>query len=393
MTSPSVQKTGVLIGGSGLIGGTLIHHFKNIGYAKVNVLSPNSKKLSLRVPDDIRAYFESIKPDFIINCAIAAIDSDPQLTCEVTYLGTVCLARAALELGIPYIHVSSAATMPNGHDLREEDRVALSPDLPNYAKGKLMAELTLEEMHRTKGLDYTSIRLAIVYGAHDHKIQGFHRLLFSIVDRSMPLLLTNRDSVHSYTCAEKLPGFVSHILANRDEFSGQTYNFVDPEPVPLGRLILTIKSLLGTTTPREIYVPYPIAKFFLNGLARLVRASSRIGIEARLPAELVFLEKFYESQTLSTAKLRSSSYGDTDPETTIFTMLPRLLQYYICRWEHMNLIAPAGKRLCEPHARAEEFLRSPERLLESVLGEQEGHFLRQCSLENGPPRNRRSTDR
>jgi nucleoside-diphosphate-sugar epimerase len=392
MTSPAAQKTGVLIGGSGLIGGTLIHHFKKIDYAEVNLLSPNSKKLSLRVPDDIRSYFERVKPDFIINCAIAAIDSDPQLTYEVTYMGTVCLARAAQELGIPYIHMSSAATMPNGLDLGEEARLKLGPDLPNYAKGKLMAELTLEHMHRTKGLDYTTIRLAIVYGAHDHKIQGFQRLFFSLVDRSMPVLLTSRDSVHSYTNAEKLPDFVSHVLANRSEFSGQTYNFVDPEPVPLGRLILTIKSLLGATTPREMYIPYPIAKGTLGGLARLVRLATRIGIEARLPAELVFLKKFYESQTLSVGKLRRSSFVDADPGATIFTALPKLIRYYVCRWELLNLIEPRGSRACEPHYRAGEFLRAPEQLLAAVLAEQESPFLKQCALAQCQPKNRRSTD-
>jgi len=94
MASPATQKTGILIGGSGLIGGTLMHHFKNIDFNTVNLLAPNSKKLSLRVPDDIRSYFERVKPDFIINCAIAAIDSDPQLAYEITYMGTVCLARA-----------------------------------------------------------------------------------------------------------------------------------------------------------------------------------------------------------------------------------------------------------------------------------------------------------
>ena len=392
MASPATQKTGILIGGSGLIGGTLMHHFKNIDFNTVNLLAPNSKKLSLRVPDDIRSYFERVKPDFIINCAIAAIDSDPQLAYEITYMGTVCLARAAQELGIPYIHISSAATMPDGKNLGEEARLPLTPDLPNYTKGKLMAELTLEHMHRTKGLDYTNIRLAIVYGAHDHKIQGFHRLIFSIVDRAMPVLLTNRDSVHSYSNARKLPAFVSHVLANREEFSGQTYNFVDPEPVHLGRLILTIKSLLGLKTPMGLYVPYPVAKFSMAVLARLVRMATRTGIEARLPAEIVFLKKFYESQTLSAEKLKRSSFVDADPDADIFTELPELINYYVSRWEHLNLIEPNGKSPREPQNRAGEFLHSPEKLLNTVLTEQEGTFLQQCSLENSLLKKRRSTD-
>ena len=215
MTPPVSEKTGVLLGGSGLIGGALLYYLKTQAGGRINVLAPNSKKLSLRDPDDIRRYFEKAKPAFIINCAIAAIDSDPQLAYEINYLGTVYLAKAAQELGIPYIHLSSAAVMPNGRDLGEDDRLDLSPNLPNYTKAKLMAELTLEHMREVGELDYTTIRLGIVYGAHDHKIQGFHRLFFAIVDRSMPVLFTRQGALHSYSSARKLPYFISHVLDNR----------------------------------------------------------------------------------------------------------------------------------------------------------------------------------
>ena len=93
------KMTGVLVGGSGLIGGTLMHYFKTHA-PQVDLYAPNSKKMSLREPGDIRLYFRKYRPDFIINCAIAAIDSDPKLAMEVNYFGTVNLARVALALGI-----------------------------------------------------------------------------------------------------------------------------------------------------------------------------------------------------------------------------------------------------------------------------------------------------
>ncbi|MFH1021313.1 MAG: epimerase, partial [Pseudomonadota bacterium] len=65
MTSSVSEKTGVLLGGSGLIGGTLLYYFKTQAEGRINVLAPNSKKLSLRDPDDIRRYFERAKPAFI----------------------------------------------------------------------------------------------------------------------------------------------------------------------------------------------------------------------------------------------------------------------------------------------------------------------------------------
>ncbi|HIJ89249.1 MAG: NAD(P)-dependent oxidoreductase [Desulfobulbaceae bacterium] len=385
MTPVAAEKTGVLVGGSGLLGGTLLYYFKTQTEGRISVLAPNSKKLSLRDPDDIRRYFEKAKPAFIINCAIAAIDSDPHLAYEINYLGTVYLAKAAQELGIPYIHLSSAAVMPIGRNLDEEKRLPLRPDLPNYTKAKLMAELTLEHLRRVKGLDYTAIRLGIVYGAHDHKIQGFQRLFFAIIDRSMPMLFTRRDALHSYSNAKKLPYFIAHLLENRAEFSGQIYNFVDPNPVLLSQLILTIKSYLELKTPREIYLPYPVAKFGMGIMARLVRMITRLGIDARMPAELMFLKNFYETQTLSAAKLRNSSFSDPDPGATIFSELPALIEYYVTRWEHLNLIEPFNKDFFDPRKRAEEFLRLPDLLLQEIHQESDLPFLKQCALVDQAP--------
>ena len=123
------KKLGVIVGGSGLIGGYLMHYFKTKTPDNIEIRTPNSKKLSLREPQDIIGYLKRHKPDFIINSAIAALGSDAHLTYEVNYLGAVYLARAALALNIPYIHISSAATLPPGENLTEEDHLPLNPQL------------------------------------------------------------------------------------------------------------------------------------------------------------------------------------------------------------------------------------------------------------------------
>jgi nucleoside-diphosphate-sugar epimerase len=362
----SKKRFGVLVGGSGLIGGGLMHYFKTKTDGNIEVLSPNSKKLSLREPEDIRRYFQRYRPDFIINTAIASIDSDAQLAYEVNYQGSISLARVALTLGIPYIHFSSAAIMPNGEDLGEDDVIPLTPDLSNYAKSKLMTEKTLKFMHETRGLDYTNIRLGVVYGKHDHKIQGFHRLFFSIMNQSMLVMLTRKEVKHSYTHAKKLPPFIHYILDNRPEFSGQTYNFVDPEPVELADIILTIKSYLELKVPREIYVPCQVARLGRYFLERVVKVFSRIGVEARMPGELMFLENFYNSQTLSAEKLLSSSYREVNPEITVYSMLPEMIEYYLTRWEHLNLISSYNPDFFDPRRNGEEFLHNPVQLLEDL---------------------------
>ncbi len=249
---------GVLIGGSGLIGGTLAHYFKIKTPEEFDIRAPSSKKLSIRNSQDIVAYLQRVQPDFVINAAMASLDSDAQLAFEINYLGSVNLARACSALNISYIHMSSAAVLPHGESLTEEDRLCLKSNMTNYAKSKLMAETTLEYMGETQGLDYTIVRVGIVYGEHDHKIQGFHRLLFTIADESMPFLFTKRKVKHSHTNANKLPYFIHHILTHREEFSRQTYHFVDKESVAFDDLALTIRAYLELKKPREIYVPTPL---------------------------------------------------------------------------------------------------------------------------------------
>jgi len=386
------KKIGVLIGGSGLIGGGILHYFKTRNHTACELLAPNSKQLSLRDPDDIQLYLKQYTPDFIINTAITAIDSNPLLALETNYLGTVNLARAAVDLGIPYIHFSSAAVMPNGENLSEDERLSLAPEMASYAKSKLLAELALQEMHLRRGLDYTTIRLAVVYGAHDHKIQGFQRMLFSLADQTMPFLFTNQQAMHSYSNAKKVPFFVKHILQHRHEFGGQTFNFVDPNPVSLSQLILTIKSYLELQRPKEIFLPYPLARIGAGCMVILTRLLRRIGIDSKMPQELMFLKNFYETQTLSAAKLRQSSYVDPDPRVTVFTELPMLIQYYLARWQDLNLIAADEKIFYEPKKRAEIFLNNPEQILSTVKDEIAVPFLDTCMWPRGSDHDSLSKD-
>ncbi len=363
MEHESRRKIGIVVGGSGLIGGSIVYFFKKYCDSNIQLLAPNSKKLSLRNPDDIKQYIEYYRPDFIINSAIAAIDSDPQMAYEVNYLGSINLAKAAIALKIPYIYISSAAVLANGSDVQENQVLPLVAEMSHYAKSKLMCEKSLAYLSENEGLDYTAVRLGIVYGKHDHKIQGFHRLLFSVADQSMPWLFTRKDVCHSYTNAKKIGPFIDHILKNREEFRGEIYNFVDSNQVSLPQLILTIKSFLELKKPRNFYMPLDLAQWGAGLLAQLVKMMGRLGIEARMPAELMFLENFYESQVLSAAKLNQSSFRDPFPQETVFSNLPDLIEYYLTRWEQLNLISAFNKEFFDPAHQVDGFLLDPDSLL------------------------------
>jgi nucleoside-diphosphate-sugar epimerase len=253
-----------------------------------------------------------------------------------------------------------------GENITEDNLVELDTKLSNYTKSKLMMEKSLQYMHETQGLDYAIIRLAIVYGKHDHKIQGFQRLLFSIADQSMPFILSKPGVRHSYSNTKKVPLFVNHILENMGEFTGQSYNFVDKEPVEMVELIKAIKTYLDVRTPREICVPYPLAKTGQTFLAWLIKKLRRFGVDIRLPAEIQFMKNFYETQTLSIEKLERSSYRDNAPEVTVFTELTSMIYYYLIRWKHLNRITTFNEELKGSSKPAGEFLNSPESLLKTV---------------------------
>lgn len=362
MASKSI---GVVTGGSGLIGGTVVNFYKTYHPDTVDIRAPSSKKLSLREEDDIKRYLLEVKPDFVINTAMANLGGSGQLSYEVNYKGPINLARAANALKIPYIHISSAAVLPQGEDITEEQTLPLSASLSSYAKSKLMAEHTLAKMARESDLDYTCIRLAIVYGAHDHKIQGFHRLLFSVADEAIPVLFTKKQILHSYTNARKLPHFIHHTLSHRKEFSGNTYHFVDKNPVDLATLILTIKSYLNLDRPKEVFVPFWVANYGKAFVELVLKGVRKMGIQAAIPPEMMFLDNMYNPQTLSSAKLKNSSFIDPLPEETIFTRLPELVVYYLSRWTHENLIT-TFKEILDEQSVEDIFDQDPQRLLDLV---------------------------
>ena len=366
--SPASRKVkiGVIFGGSGLIGGTVVNFFKLRRPGIVEMLAPSSKKVSLRDCQDIRNYLMSVRPDFVINAAITKIDASPQLSFEVNYIGPVNIARAVAALKIPYIHISSAASLPLGKKLREEDRLPLSAGLNNYAKSKIMAETSLEYMAEHQGIDHSCIRLGIAYGNHDHKTKGFHRLLFSIANGSMPFLFTRKGVKHSYSNSRKLPYLIHHMLENRHEFKGKTYHFVDPKPVELDSLILAIRSHLKRRSPRKIYIPYSIAKAFTNSTGIMLRLITRIGAQASLPPELIFLKSFYRTQTLSCDRLAASSFNDPFPDETVYTRLPEMITYYMTRWRQQNMLTRSKADKNFDDIIRKDFEENPQALVDTI---------------------------
>ncbi len=73
------KQLGVIIGGSGLIGGTIVDYFKTHTPQTIEIRAPSSKKISIKSENDICSYLKEVNPDFLINTAITNINSSSQL--------------------------------------------------------------------------------------------------------------------------------------------------------------------------------------------------------------------------------------------------------------------------------------------------------------------------
>ncbi|MBW2683180.1 MAG: epimerase, partial [Deltaproteobacteria bacterium] len=110
------------------------------------------------------------------------------------------------------------------------------------------------------------------------------------------------------------------------------------------------------------------------GIVFLLRFLRKFGLKADLPAELMFLDNFYKSQSLSAARLEASSFVDPMPEETIFTRLPGLVIYYLTRWSHQNLITTYDETFDFKGSVEDDFVHNPMKLLESVHAKSIGPF-------------------
>ena len=94
------------------------------------------------------------------------------------------------------------------------------------------------------------------------------------------------------------------------------------------------------------------------------------------------MENFYKSQTLSSRKLRNSSFIDPCPEETIYTALPSLVVYYLTRWGHLNLITTFNEEFLGEFELQDDFINHPRDLMASVQSDSVSPFPDMIGLKN-----------
>lgn len=129
------------------------------------------QSLDVRDRDALAGAFSAFKPEFVFHLAAQAdvkrAYRDPALDAWVNVVGTVNVAIACLESGAKkLVYTSTGGAMygsPNGSSLPVDETYPVAPTSP-YGMSKYCAELYLGMLGRERGLDYTILRPANVYG-------------------------------------------------------------------------------------------------------------------------------------------------------------------------------------------------------------------------------------
>ncbi|MCY3801166.1 MAG: NAD-dependent epimerase/dehydratase family protein [Chloroflexi bacterium] len=173
----------LVTGGAGFLGSHLVDALvdrgdevaalDNLVTGKREKLHPDARLIEADVldVDRVRGETEDFRPDFVFHLAAQADPkrafTDPGFDAEVNVKGTINVALAALECGArKLVFTSTGGAMygsPDPSILPVDESFAVAPASP-YGMSKYCAELYLGMLGMQRGLEYSILRPANVYG-------------------------------------------------------------------------------------------------------------------------------------------------------------------------------------------------------------------------------------
>jgi len=253
-----MQRSVIITGVSGFLGGYIANEFHNQGYLVIGVdgngkgavHNPRiSRHEAMAIPSlEFNSLLTETDPDMLINCAgrasVGLSISNPSLD----YYGNTALVFELLEavrLYAPscrFIMLSSAAVYGNPGILPINERLMCEPVSP-YGFHKLQAEMLCREFSTIYGLKTTIARIFSAYGP------GLRRqVIWDIYRKSasgspVELMGTGaetRDFIHAEDVAIAI-----RILAERAECKGEAYNLATGQEVSIRQLADLLLACLG----------------------------------------------------------------------------------------------------------------------------------------------------
>jgi nucleoside-diphosphate-sugar epimerase len=153
----------------------------------------------------------------------------PEQSAAINTDAAVALARATLDAGVTrFVFASTNLVYGAGHAaFQTEDSPLIPTEFPSaYPASKIAAETALAGLHRERGLDLRTVRLAFVYGDGDPHIEEYLR-------RPMPRHgATRLQMVHHADVAQ---GLIRAL--NTEGIAGEIFNIADDSAVTYAELL------------------------------------------------------------------------------------------------------------------------------------------------------------
>ncbi len=289
----------VITGGAGFIGHNVALLLASDGYEVivVDTLERASRQsveklkaegvpiLQLDVRDRVAIERAIRGADFAVHAAayVSVEESleKPELYMENNVLGTLSVARACLEAGVPLLYLSSAAVYGDPEKLPIDESHPTKPLSP-YGLSKLFGEEVLE-LYGRHGLEYVIFRLFNVYGPG--QTSSYAGVITRFVERAVKRqALTiygdgtqTRDFVHVRDVARAV-----ELALKRKPF-GEKINIASGRPVSINELALIVKRLACEDCRIEYAPPRP--GDIKHSYADIRKAQSLLGFQPSISLE------------------------------------------------------------------------------------------------------------
>ena len=172
-----------IAGHGGLVGSALWRHFESVGFT--NLVGRRSKELDLRDRESVRAFFDEVRPDYVIDAAAKVGGIFANSTYPAEFLSDnlriqTNLLDSAQEFGVErFLFLGSSCIYPKfaPQPIREDSLLTGPLEETNdaYAIAKISGVMQVQAIRRQYGRSYISAMPTNLYGPGDNfEIPGAH---------------------------------------------------------------------------------------------------------------------------------------------------------------------------------------------------------------------------
>jgi GDP-L-fucose synthase len=172
-----------IAGHGGLVGSALWRHFESVGFT--NLVGRRSKELDLRDRESVRAFFDEVRPEYVIDAAAKVGGIFANSTYPAEFLSDnlriqTNLLDSAQEFGVErFLFLGSSCIYPKfaPQPIREDSLLTgvLEETNDAYAIAKISGVMQVQAIRRQYGRNYISAMPTNLYGPGDNfEIPGAH---------------------------------------------------------------------------------------------------------------------------------------------------------------------------------------------------------------------------